>query len=199
LKNLKEYSITRRNYPLSLFTYPCVDPNTDYFENKNIMITEKKLTTLGEQLIEKCKDKGAKIFNTINEDIDILIVNSPYLIKEKPPQTEEAYFDVLFHYLRPAKKALSFMLKRNRGQIVFILPPQATIHSVEYAQMASFAVVGLMKGLALEYAPKGIVVNGIVLGESEDYDTVAEWVAFLASGNARNIVGELIIFDAPIQ
>jgi NAD(P)-dependent dehydrogenase (short-subunit alcohol dehydrogenase family) len=87
------------------------------------------------------------------------------------------------------------MLKKNWGQIVFVLPPHVLTPSTEYAQMSAFAVAGAVKGLALLFAPKGIVVNGIVLGDRKDYETIADWIVFLASNNARNIVGELILCD----
>jgi NAD(P)-dependent dehydrogenase (short-subunit alcohol dehydrogenase family) len=87
------------------------------------------------------------------------------------------------------------MLKKETGNIVFVLPPNAVTPSVEYYRMGVFAVIGLIKGLALQYAPQGIVINGIVLGEQKMYQAIAEWVIFLASGNSRNIIGELIILD----
>jgi hypothetical protein len=195
INTLYDISIVKGKYPLGLYTYPCVNPNDDFLKDKNVMLFENKMTILGENIIRLCKGKGANIYNTARENTDILIVNAPFLKNDKLCQTEEMYFEILFHYIKPAQKIIPYMLKKGIGQIVFILPPNSTVPSIEYAQMAAFATVGLTKGLAVQYAPKGIVVNGIVLGDKEDYDTIAEWVVFLSSGNARNIVGELIVLD----
>jgi NAD(P)-dependent dehydrogenase (short-subunit alcohol dehydrogenase family) len=192
MKMLHEITIEKRSFPLDIFTYPCVDPNTDFLKGKNIFIYENSRNILGDELEKKCKDKGAVICNALTEDSDILIINSPLLIDTKLPQTEKTYYDILFHYIKPAQEAIRFMQKKSWGQIVFVLPPFALIPSVEYTGMASFAAAGLAKGLALRYAPMGIVTNGLVLGRQTDYDAIAEWVVFLASGNARYIVGGLI-------
>jgi NAD(P)-dependent dehydrogenase (short-subunit alcohol dehydrogenase family) len=188
-------TINKRKYPGTLFSYPCVDPNSAFLQDKNVVIFGNTCSALEEQLIKKCKAKGAALCDDLNDDTDILIINAPFGKNDELSQTEELYFDTLFHYIKPSQKAITSMLKRKCGQIVFVLPPHATIPSVEYTSMAAFAIVGLTKGLALKFAPNGIVINGLVLGDSEDYETIADWVVFLASGNARNIVGELIVLD----
>jgi hypothetical protein len=196
MKDLYDISIGLRRYPEVLFSYPCVDPNTVFLAGKNVLVFESRKNSLSEWLLKDLKNKGATLHNTINENIDILIINTPFLIgDEKIKQTEETYFDILLHYIKPIRETMPFMVKKKRGQICFILPPKATLPSVEYNQMAAFASVGLLKGLALQYASKGIVINGVVLGEKENYDSIAEWIIFLSGGNARNIIGELIILD----
>jgi NAD(P)-dependent dehydrogenase (short-subunit alcohol dehydrogenase family) len=195
MKDLYDISIGLKRYPEALFAYPCVDSNVPFLAGKNVTVFENQKNDLSEWLLEDLKDKGAVIHNAIHENIDILIINAPFLRIDKIEQTEKTYFDILFHYIKPAQKAIPFMAKKRQGQICFILPPKATIPSVEYSQMAAFASVGLVKGLALQYAPKGIVINGIVLGEKENYDSIAAWITFLSGGNARNIIGELIVLD----
>jgi hypothetical protein len=194
IQKLKRFFI-KNKYPPVLFSYPCVDPNTPFFEGKHVVVPGHTANTLGAEIIKKCSAKGAAINETIDADIDILIINTPIVTYDTIIQTEETYFDILFHYIKPAQKAVVSMLDRNKGQIVFVLPPYANRPSVEYAQMAAFAVVGMIKGLAKQYAPKGIVVNGIILGEKYDDAAIAEWAVFLASGNARNIIGECIVLD----
>jgi hypothetical protein len=192
MKKVYDIKGTFRDYPDSLFNYPCVDPNTTFLTDKNVYIFENNTTGFGHNLVVMCKDKGARICDSLNCDIDILVINTPFLKTTETIQTGEAYFDVLFHYIKPVQQVLPVMLKKKWGQIVFVLLPEALVPSVEYTGNAAFAVGGIVQGLALEYARKGIVVNGVVLGESPDFDVAAEWILFLASGNARNIVGEII-------
>jgi hypothetical protein len=193
MKDLFDLTVTRRTYSADLFSYPCVDPGSNFFKNNHVSIVNNKPTMLGKYVAEKCKEREAQITDSPDEHTDILIVNTPFIIGDNIPQTEEIYFDILFHYIKPTQKAIPDMLKKNRGQVVFVLPPHALIPSVEYAQMAAFAMAGSVKGLAQMFAPKGVVVNGIVLGEQEDYETIADWIVFLAGNNARNIIGELIL------
>jgi hypothetical protein len=195
MKTIHEIFIQKQSFPLDLFTYPCVDPNVYFFTGRNITFCQKGHTLLGEKVREKCKNKGAAVYDVVNKDTDILIVNSPFLKNEKPGNDENAYYDVLFHYIKPVQQVIPFMLEKKHGQIVFILPPSALTPSTNYAMTAAYASAGLVKGLALKYASLGITVNGLVLGESEDFDIIAEWVVFLASGNARNIMGGLVEFS----
>jgi NAD(P)-dependent dehydrogenase (short-subunit alcohol dehydrogenase family) len=196
MKKIYDITGTFRDYPDTLFNYPCVDPNTAFLTDKNVFVFENSATEFGQCLVTACRNKGANVCDSLNCDIDILVLNTPFLRTDEIVQSGKAYFDILFYYIKPVQQVLPVMLKKKWGQIVFVLPPQALEPSVEYTGNAAFAVGGMVKGLALEYARKGIVVNGVVLGESPDFDTAAEWVLFLASGNARHIVGELVNLTA---
>jgi hypothetical protein len=195
MNTLYDITWTRRSFSPDLFSYPCVDPNTPFLKDKNVTVFQGENNALGKRIERNCAARGAYISNALNETTDILIINTPLVKYEEEHNTTEKYYDILFHYIKPAQRAIPFMRKKRRGHIVFVLPPHATVPSVEYGQIAAFAAAGLAKGLAMRYAPAGIVINGIVLGDSEDYDAIAEWIVFLASGNAGNIIGELIILD----
>jgi hypothetical protein len=193
MKILYDITITIRRLLGSLYDYPCINPNTIFLRNKNVCVVGGKTTGLAEKIIKKCGEKGADTSNSLNEHADILvIIPPPVLAAHENNQTEETYFNVLFHYIKPVQYILPSMLEKQYGQIVFILPGQAVTPSVDYAGTAAFACGGIARGLALEYAEKGIVVNGLVVNEHIDFDVITDWVVFLASGNARNIVGELI-------
>jgi hypothetical protein len=190
---LHDITLTKISFLPKLFSYPCVDPNTPFLKGKNVMVFQDKSNLLGEQIKRHCTVRGAYISDTLNENIDILVINVPFIKHDDKENDKEKYYEVLFHYIKPAQKAIPFLI--GGGHIVFVLPSYAMIPSVNYDQIAAFAVVGLIKGLAMKYASAGIVINGIVLGDNEDYDAIAEWVVFLASGNAKNIIGELIVLD----
>lgn len=62
------------------------------------------------------------------------------------------------------KAVLPQMQKQRYGRIVFLLSAYVTIDNPKYAApyvTAKYALLGLMKDLAAEYAAKGITVNGI--------------------------------------
>jgi hypothetical protein len=190
MKKLYDITARIRELPLNLFDYPCVDPNSLFLIGKKLYITGDG-TVLAQRIAESCKVKGVEINTAFNKESDVLIINSPS-IAQKENTNEEAYFDVLFHYIRPVRKVLPYMLNKNRGNIIFILQAKALASSIEYLGIATFAAAALVKGLAQEYAGKGIVINGIAIDEKTDCDIAAKWVVFLVSGNARNIIGEVI-------
>jgi hypothetical protein len=189
MKTLYNITARMRKLPLNLFDYPCVDPNLPFLLGKKIFIVDNG-TVSAQKITESCKAKGAEINTSIKES-DVLIITSPP-VAQTENTTEEAYFDILFHYIRPVGKVLPYMLNKNRGNIIFILTAKALTPSVEYSGIAEFAAAGLLKALAQEYADKGIVINGIAIDEKTEHGIAADWVVFLASGNARNIVGEII-------
>jgi hypothetical protein len=193
----KLYDITARMYklPLNLFDYPCVDPNGAVLLGKKIHIVDDGAIPM-QRIAESCKAKGAELHTTFNKESDVLIINSPSMAQTENIN-EDAYFDILFHYIRPVRKVLPYMLDKNRGNIIFILTAKALTPSVEYSRIAEFTAAGLLKGLAQQYAGKGIVINGVAMNEKTDRDIAAKWVVFLASGNARNIVGEIIDLSSP--
>jgi hypothetical protein len=194
MNTLHDITLTKRSFSQNLFSYPCIDPNTPFLKDKNVMVFQNESNVLGEQIKRNCTVRGANISDVLNETTDILVINTPY-IKHDWENSSEKYYEVLFHYIKPVQKVIPIMQRKGYGNIVFVLPPHATVPSVEYGQIAAFAIAGLTKGLAMKYASTGIVINGMVLGDNEDYNAIAKWIVFLAGGNARNIIGELINLD----
>jgi NAD(P)-dependent dehydrogenase (short-subunit alcohol dehydrogenase family) len=198
MKKLYDITARMRKLPLSLFDYPCVDPSSAFLTRKKIHIVDDG-TALAQKIVKSCIEKGAETDMVSGEGADILIINN--LSIDTKIQTEnssgEIYFDILFHYIRPVREVLPYMLNKNRGNIVFILPAEALSPSTEYSAIASYTVAALVRGLAQEYAGRGIVINGIAIDEETDLNIAARWVVFLASGNARNIVGVVIVLQSP--
>src|SRR5690606_1476802 len=83
-----------------------------------------------------------------------------------------------------AKAALPPMLAAGRGNVLLVVSELAQIGGVGVAHVASAqgAVVGLMRGLAKEVAPKGVQVNAIAPSAGDAAPAqVAELVSFLVS------------------
>jgi NAD(P)-dependent dehydrogenase (short-subunit alcohol dehydrogenase family) len=179
-----------RSLPYSLFDYPCVDLSSDFLKDKKVFV-ENSGAALAQKIIASCAEKGALICAAPDQGADILIINS--LSPEREGKSnEETYFKILFYYINPTKKVLPSMLEKNKGAIIYLLPSESLSPSVDYAGIAAFTAGSMVKGLAWQFAGRGITVNGVVIDDKTDRAIAARWVLFLISGNARHITGELV-------
>jgi 3-oxoacyl-[acyl-carrier protein] reductase len=124
--------------------------------------------------------------------------------------------DTAFHV---AKASLPEMAARGWGRMVFVAsvtgPVMAMRHEPIYAA-AKAGLVGLARGLALDYASRGITVNAVApgwiatssqtvhearqglaspLGRSGTADEIAAVIAFLASPDASYLTGQCLVVD----
>lgn len=160
--------------------------------------------------------------------IDILVNNAGITMNLPFEKVTQEQFDTVFgvniramYFLTQA--VVRIMLEQGRGTIVNI----GSIHAYEaYPEHTVYAaskgaITAFTRTLAIELAPKGIRVNGVVPGAVEveahhkiyaDYDKeavgkvipagfigqpadIAKAVLFLASDDARYIVGQMLIVD----
>lgn len=184
---MKNYTFFKTDYfEEKLFDYPCVDANTEYLKGN-------KATFIGCEGyvdISAFEKKGAQILNNHSADSSICVVAPPIVTKED----EAAYYDILDYYVLTIQKAVNNMLNRDGfNHLVVLLPCESDKTSTDLKRMAYYAVFGLVKGLALRYAPKGLFVNGIVMSEKPNVEQITEWALYLSSNNSNNTVGQDII------
>lgn len=170
-----------------LFKYPCVDTNSLFLSDKTICVFGNNDCTP----ISSLENLGARIlFNPENKDTsfsDIGIVFPPKTTK----QGEELYFEILDYFV----EILQLLVHKQKSvggykHIVVILPPEANKYSTEYDMMAYYAIYGLTKGLGKRYGEFGLFVNGLITNLSNP--KAIEYIRFLVSDNACNIVGQVI-------
>jgi 3-oxoacyl-[acyl-carrier protein] reductase len=164
--------------------------------------------------------------------LDVVVANAG--IAHRVPfgaTTDEKWdhtFDVdLKGILRIVRPAVPGMIKRGSGAIVAISSIMGVAYGwdehVQYSS-AKAGVVGLVRGLAVELARKGVRVNGIApgyirtaqllskehslgpegaeaaapiipMGRLGEPQDIADVVVFLASSGARYITGQIIVVD----
>ncbi len=176
------------------------------------------------------EDKTDAMFDSIESDfgqLNILIANASFGIPGQILDANNKHWDLTFNStsrsifhcaLRSAK------LMKNGGNIVTVTSygGQRVLNGYGVVGPAKAAVEGLTRSLAVELAPKNIIVNGVMPGitdtksfraiENADQiianvengtptgrlvspDDVAQVVNFLCSPSASMIVGQFIIID----
>lgn len=142
--------------------------------------------------------KGGNVI-TVSKTVDADIrgdhavgIIMPPVVKDE--DSEEAYYHILYYYIHFAQRFVKQMKLCREGfpHLIVVVPFGADRYSTRLSDMAFYAVTGMIGGLAREYGPQGIVVNGLMLGEQLRTDSVSHWLQFLASGNANNILGDII-------
>lgn len=99
----------------------------------------------------------------------ILHLASPMIKSERFDQTSiNEYQNMmqvsLYSIVQILKECIPFMKRQRYGRILLILSAYTTIPNPKFAApyvTAKFALLGLMKCIAAEYASKGITINGI--------------------------------------
>ena len=124
--------------------------------------------------------------------------------------------DTAFHV---AEASLSALRAHRTGRMVFVASvtgPLMAMHDESIYAAAKAGLVGLARGLALDYARHGITVNAVApgwiatgsqtphearqglaspVGRSGTADEVAAVIAFLASPSASYLTGQCIVVD----
>ena len=176
------------------------------------------------------EDKTEALFHVIREEygkLDILIANASFGIPGNILDATNKYWDVTFNatsrsILQCAINASELM--PNGGNIVTVTSygGQRVLPGYGVVGPAKAAVEGLTRSLAVELAPKNIIVNGVMPGitdtkslraiENVDSiiervtndtpsgrlvtpDDVANVVDFLCTPSASMIIGQFIIID----
>jgi 3-oxoacyl-[acyl-carrier protein] reductase len=163
--------------------------------------------------------------------IDILVNNAGMVSVslEGPPdraflELDDAGWDqVLAMNLNTAynvtKQVLPGMVERGWGRIIMVSSvtgPLVTYPGLSAYSAAKAGMDGLMRGVAIEVAPRGVTVNsvqpgfiatgsqtpeehevgfGTPIGRSGTADEVGEVIAFLASDRARYVTGQTVVVD----
>ncbi|NBV42432.1 SDR family oxidoreductase [bacterium] len=176
------------------------------------------------------EEKITMMMDTVRSEfgrLDILVANASFGIPGSVLNAKSRYWDITMDATAKSLLLLSqhaVPLMANGGHIVVmtsyghlrILPNYGVVGA------AKGAVDALMKALAVELAPKGIIVNGVMPGLSPTKsllavpgadasvesvtartpmgrlitpEEVANIVAFLVSGEADMIVGQLLLAD----
>jgi 3-oxoacyl-[acyl-carrier protein] reductase len=160
--------------------------------------------------------------------IDVWVNNASRLLVKpfldmQPADWSELLGSNLMGYVHGCRAALEAMLPAGRGHIINIssVTDQQPIAGLTAYVTAKGGVVGLTKSLAVEFAPRGIVINAVAPGAivtplneatftpgvRADYerriavgrlgqpDDIADVVVFLASDAARYVCGHELLAD----
>ena len=95
---------------------------------------------------------------------------------------------VYWSFLRICQSIIPGMVKRNEGRILAILTEYTITFQPAYLShyiSAKYALLGLIKSLASEYASKGIRVNGISPGMIET-DFISKLPQYIIDNNAKS-------------
>lgn len=186
MKKIRLFSIER--CPDNNFKYPCVDSNTDFLAGKNVCIFDES------GLIKKewfFKSDATLKYNPSNDETSFAQVGiiCPCVIEN---DDREAYFKILDYYISLLQLLIYKMKWTNDfSHIVVVLPAESDVYSTSLSRMAFYSIYGLIKGVAETNAPYGVYINGIILSKDYDEDVLKDWVTFLSSDNANNIIGQL--------
>ena len=187
MKNFKFYQKEVVND--KLFEYPCVDSNGKYLDGRKTLL----FNSVGYIDASKLEELGAEVYIDPNNDemsFPRIGVIAPVETKET---NEKAYYHILDYYIHTLQTIIHKMgASKGYNHIVVLLPSGANQCHSDLEGMAYYAVYGLIQGLGAMYAPIGIFINGIVLSETNNVKLTTDWIAFLASDNACNMVGQVI-------
>lgn len=194
MKDIRLFNITR--YKDMLFKYPCVSPLSDYLRGTNVYVLDE--TGDYASCLESIIAKGGNVITISKpEDADIRGDHGVGIIMPpgvKYEDSEETYYHILDYYIHFAQRFVKQMKHCREGfpHLIVVVPYGADRYSTRLSDMALYAVTGMIGGLAREYGPQGIVVNGLMFGDQLHTDSVSHWLQFLASGNANNILGDVV-------
>jgi 3-oxoacyl-[acyl-carrier protein] reductase len=163
--------------------------------------------------------------------VDILVNNAGMVSVSMPGTPEQAFLDLeddawdrdlamnLDTAYNVTKRVLPGMVDRGWGRIVMVSSvtgPLVTYPGLTAYSAAKAGMDGLMRGVAIEVASRGVTVNsvqpgfvatgsqtpeehevgsGTPIGRSGTAEEVGEVVAFLASDRARYVTGQTIVVD----
>jgi 3-oxoacyl-[acyl-carrier protein] reductase len=163
--------------------------------------------------------------------VDILVNNAGMVSVSMEPSTEHAFLDLddaewdrdiamnLDTAYNVTKRVLPGMVERGWGRVVMV--SSVTGPLVTYRGLAGYAAAkagmdGLMRGIAIEVASRGVTVNSVQpgfvatgsqtpeehevgfhtpIGRSGTAEEIGEVAAFLASDRARYVTGQTIVVD----
>lgn len=163
--------------------------------------------------------------------IDILVNNAGMVTVSMQPTTERAFVDLddagwdrdlamnLDTAYNATKIVLPGMVDRGWGRIVMVSSVTGPV--VTYPGLAAYSAAkagmdGLMRGVAIEVAARGVTVNSVQpgfvatgsqtaaeheqgrhtpIGRSGTAEEIGEVVAFLASERARYVTGQTVVVD----
>ncbi len=176
------------------------------------------------------EDKTDAMFNIIEQEygqLDILIANASFGIPGNILDATNKYWDITFNSTSRSIFHCSLrasQLMKNGGNIVTVTSygGQRVLPGYGVVGPAKAAVEGLTRSLAVELAPKNVIVNGVMPGitdtksfraiENADSiiknvtndtpigrlvtpEDVSNVVSFLCSPDASMIIGQFIIID----
>ncbi len=163
--------------------------------------------------------------------VDILVNNAGMVTVSMEPTTEAAFADLddadwdrdlamnLDTAYNVTKVVLPGMIERGWGRIVMVSSVTGPV--VTYPGLAAYSAAkagmdGLMRGVAIEVAARGVTVNSVQpgfvatgsqaaaehevgrhtpIGRSGTAEEIGEVVAFLASERARYVTGQTVVVD----
>lgn len=182
---MKSVYLYQKEYcPDDLFKYPCKDPNGKHLERRTVVIYDNK-SMIDPDWFYDCGAADVMI-NPGDEEM------AKAKIAVVMPNDGKDYYGVLDYYVHTLQKLVrSMKSKHNFKHIIVVLPAKSDEYSSELTRMAYYAVYGLIKGLGKMYAANRLLVNGVILDESEPLRFLRERVVYLASDNSCNTVGQV--------
>lgn len=160
---------------------------------------EELIKCYGSKIIPICADLSDndnvwKLINKLNDYMinEYLHVAAPGLhhirfAKGKIQEFELEMQVVYWSFLRICQSIIPVMAKRNEGRILTILTEYTITNQPPYLShyiSSKFALLGLIKSLASEYAAKGIRVNAISPGMVET-DFISKLPQYIVDDNAK--------------
>jgi len=171
-----------------LLQYPCVDSN-DFF------LIDKKISLFSnDDLIDSSwfENKGAKV-NKNPSDKESSFSNIGIVCPlQNSEDSEKGYYSVFDYYI----KKIQLLIHKQKGtpgfkHLIIVLPSQSDECGFSYDRMAYYALSGLVKGLAKIYGENSIFINGIILNDNNNIDSLRQVILYLSSDNSNNTVGQL--------
>lgn len=218
-KAINNYSINKVAFSTLNYSAPTTCDANKTLLNKVVVVTDAE-NELGQLILDKCKDQGATVIainnlqqiaerleeiHSLNGRIDVLINNAnsketfdvaDYKLNITENQWDRLYQDTMNKYFHTCQKAADLMIKdTNQGHIINLFTSESSIPTTNPFGLSEWSGVGLTKGLGMNFAKNGLVVNGISIGTSNKNEEIADLVVFLSSPKANNIIGELFILE----
>lgn len=172
-----------------MFEYPCINSNNNILDGKKVSVFGNEC----DKIVEFLRICNANVtFNPSNKETSFSQIGIVFP-KDVKEDTEEGYYHIVDYYV----ETLQLLIHKMSGvdeftHIVAVLPPQSDEMGISFHKMAYYAVYGLVQGLGELNAPQRIIINGIIPSDSTNSDLLINWIKFLSSNNANNIVGQII-------
>lgn len=181
------------------------------------------------------EDSLDRMFDSITsefQNLDIVISNAAFGIPGEMMSAAKKYWDITMSssawaMISLAQRAVP-MMRNNWGRIISITSEGGSKVLQDYGLMgaAKGALESITRGLAVELAPKGIIVNGVMAGVSDtkslrslssagtllqkasertpagrtvQSEDIADVIAFLSSDQAKMICGQFIVVDGGLS